>query len=455
MRRFYLHKRAGIYYAELINQSTGRKLPAKSTGEREKDEARDIVREWLRTGVPSSPTRKPRPAEEVFTLASILSGIRSANLTPTDAEKIAEAMKTRGLLLSYTTPGGQGAELFNDFLKRFWSFENSPYVAEKLAHGQRMTREHCQHSLSRARVHWFPAFDGRRLAELTKGDIKAFSVSLADTVPALAPATRNLVLLAGTAPLRWAFENGLISSDITSGLVTFSGEAKTRGVPTPEEARDLFALGWADERARIGSLVAATTGLRLGEIRALRGEDIGELVLHVRHAWTDEDGLKTPKNGETRRVPLLPSVRAELLALMGKNPNGRDGFIFWAPLDDTRPCAYHTLADGFKLALVNLRAGPNPTEEERKEAEEFWTSRAITFHSWRHYYAARMADKLEARTLMLATGHKTRAVFDHYADHALESDLTEAGDVAAEVFGNLLPFKAASGALGKAAGSEA
>jgi hypothetical protein len=95
MRRFYLHKRAGIYYAELVNQSTGKKLPAKSTGERDKDEARDIVREWLRTGIPSSPTRKPRPAEEVFTLASILSGIHSANLTPTDAEKIAEAMKAR------------------------------------------------------------------------------------------------------------------------------------------------------------------------------------------------------------------------------------------------------------------------------------------------------------------------------------------------------------------------
>jgi hypothetical protein len=49
MRRFYLHKRAGIYYAELVDQETGKKLPAKSTGERNEDEARDVVREWLRT----------------------------------------------------------------------------------------------------------------------------------------------------------------------------------------------------------------------------------------------------------------------------------------------------------------------------------------------------------------------------------------------------------------------
>ncbi len=28
MRRFYLHKRAGIYYAELVDPETGNKLPA-------------------------------------------------------------------------------------------------------------------------------------------------------------------------------------------------------------------------------------------------------------------------------------------------------------------------------------------------------------------------------------------------------------------------------------------
>lgn len=31
-------------------------------------------------------------------------------------------------------------------------------------------------------------------------------------------------------------------------------------------------------------------------------------------------------------------------------------------------------------------------------AEKYWKERAVTFHSWRHYYAARMADKVEART---------------------------------------------------------
>jgi len=39
MRRFYLHKRAGIYYAELVDPETENKLPAKSRGEREERKA--------------------------------------------------------------------------------------------------------------------------------------------------------------------------------------------------------------------------------------------------------------------------------------------------------------------------------------------------------------------------------------------------------------------------------
>jgi integrase len=439
MRRFYLHKRNGIFYAELIDPSTQKKLTAHSTGKRNEDEARDVVRDWLRDGIPDLSNKKTRPAKEVFTISSICSGLRSMDLLPADAEKVAQILKSRGLLLSYTLSGGPGAELFNDFLKRFWDYNNSSYVKEKLAHGQRITHEHCTHSFGRVRAHWFKAFKGKRLAELTKSDVKSFSVSLADPTLKLAAATRNRILIAGTAPLRWAYDNDLITSDITAGLVTFSGEAKTRGVLTPEEATSIFKVKWTDERARIGSLLAATTGLRLGEVRAIRAEDIDEVILHVRHAWTDTDGLKTPKNGETRRVPLIPSVRSELLTLLKKNPNGNDGYVFWQPIDPNRPCSCRVFSNGLIESLIKVKAGDNPSRDTRIEAKQYWADRAVTFHSWRHFYAARMADHIGARKIMLATGHKTRAVFDIYADHALESDLAEVNTVAIEVFEKILP----------------
>jgi hypothetical protein len=49
-----------------------------------------------------------------------------------------------------------------------------------------------------------------------------------------------------------------------------------------------------------GNLLSATTGMRQGEVLAVRGGDTGEDVLRVAHSWSPADGLKSPKNGEAR-----------------------------------------------------------------------------------------------------------------------------------------------------------
>jgi integrase len=69
------------------------------------------------------------------------------------------------------------------------------------------------------------------------------------------------------------------------------------------------------------------------------------------------------------------------------------------------------------------------------------TGRGIVFHSWRHYYAARMADRMNADQVSRITGHKSRVIFDEYADHITEENLEEVGRVSAEVFGNVLSFR--------------
>jgi len=57
------------------------------------------------------------------------------------------------------------------------------------------------------------------------------------------------------------------------------------------------------------------------------------------------------------------------------------------------------------------------------------------FHLWRHYYAARMEDRLESRKVMLATGHANGAVFESYADHATAEVFEEVRAAATEAFG--------------------
>ena len=73
MRRYYLHTRhSGVFYAELVDPQTGRKLTARSIGTRNRDEALLKIAEWLKTGIPTGRVRKPRPLEAAAGIENIL-----------------------------------------------------------------------------------------------------------------------------------------------------------------------------------------------------------------------------------------------------------------------------------------------------------------------------------------------------------------------------------------------
>jgi integrase len=233
----------------------------------------------------------------------------------------------------------------------------------------------------------------------------------------------------------------MIPADIAKDFERYSGKAGRRGVLTVDEAGALFARPWADATAMAANLLSATTGMRQGEVLAIRGGDIGEAVLNVAHSWSAEDGLKTPKNGETRKVPLLPEVRMALLAVLAGNPHTDisegERFVFWgASRDKPR-------YDGvFMLAALH-------GELERMGID--WRGRNIVFHGWRHFYAARMADIEAADKVSRITGHKSRAVFDAYADHVTEAAIVDMGK-AAVVFAGVLAGAAAAGTAAWARG---
>ena len=425
MRRYYLHTRHdGIIYAELVDPHTGSKLNARSTGTKNRDEALLIIAEWLRHGIPTGRSKKQRTLEAAAGIEVTLKVIKRAELNSDDAMRIVQSLKDRNLIDIAAVKSGKGTVSFLEFLEEFWDYKSSPYIREKLAHGQSIGKRHCYESMSRFNRYWKPAFKDKCLNGITRQDLKNFSLSLAEK--GLAPASINKIMTVGTTCFSWAFREGFIPSDPTVGLVSFTGEVKKRGILTPSEAQALFAMRWKDKRAYVGSLLACTTGMRSGEVLALRLEDIEARSLNVRNSWSSYDGLKKPKNGETRRVPLLPEVRGKLLELAAENPHGSEGFIFYGNLAD-KPIDRNVLLKGLHKALADI--GINAQE------------RGISVHSWRHYFAARMADRMTADQVSRITGHKSRAVFDEYSNHITEANLDEVGRVGAEVFGNILQFR--------------
>ncbi|MGA2380793.1 MAG: tyrosine-type recombinase/integrase [Spirochaetia bacterium] len=448
MRRFILYRRGRVWYAQFYNATTKRYSGARSTGETVRSAAVTVVERWDREGIPER--TGPRPVIDSLGVDTIVQTIRQTNLTNTDAERVVAALKDQGLVEYAVMRNGPGAEGLVAFLERFWNFEESPYVREKLAHHHRIGRRHCYDQALNVRVYWKPYFKERRLVEIQKDELRKFSFWL-EGEKGLQPKTINNVLAAGFVPLRWAHANQVIPTNPSVGLLKFSGKAARRGVLTEDEVVKLFAKSWADERAYLGNALAMSTGLRLGEVLAIQVRDIEDTRLRVRHSWSNIDRLKDTKTGEERTVPLLEGLRTRLLELARRNPHGVGpaSFVFWSVTHADRPLDGHGLADPLKDTLI----GMSLTDEDRKDpekvkrAEEYWRTRRVSFHGYRHLYAARMADRLEARKVMSATGHKSGAVFEVYADHVAERTMAEVQTVSEEIFGKLLPFQGGIGRM--------
>jgi integrase len=405
---------------------------------------------WLKEGIPQCKTgqrtRKgtsDRSLDDLVSSNQLFSALKRLDLTGQDVVRIEKILKDRGLIEVLVKKNSKEAEPVADFLKKFWNYDNSPYIADIHAHGRNIGKAHTMICLGRINRYWVPYFQGKTLGEITRQDINDFSRNLAEEHPKLSSKTLRQIMQSGVIGFRWAFENEHIPTNPTIGLTEYSAKGKKRGVLSPREAAELFKLEWKDERSTLINLVAMTTGLRLGEIVALKVEDVGEEYLTVEHSFSRYDGLKSTKTEEDRIVPVIPSIRDAMLNLARLNPHD-NGYVFWGNKKD-QPCNPSTPSEKLKEMLLRLRAGENPSSEELKKAKAYWEKRNVVFHSWRHFYAARMTDKLEARKVMLATGHKTEAVFRGYSNHALESDLGDVAVTTGEVFTKLLPESISEG----------
>jgi hypothetical protein len=280
--QFSIYKRSDSKNWQVQFRDTSGHLIQRGTGTPNKLKAYQIAADWQANGLP---TREPsilRPLVDAFTVENALEAARKSPLTPQEAVRIVDILRDRSLVhVTSVQKEPEGID-FMAFLEKFWDYDRSEYIQDKLAHGQRFGRARAYDMSCRLKLHWEPYFSGKKLSEITKLDLKAFSAEIAKK--GLAPSTINHTIEVGTIALSWAHQNDLIATDPGEGLRSFSGASKKRGVLEPDEVARLFAEPWPDERSHVGNLVAATTGLRAGEILALRVDNIGRDRIHVRHS---------------------------------------------------------------------------------------------------------------------------------------------------------------------------
>jgi integrase len=297
------------------------------------------------------------------------------------------------------------SQTFLGYLLGFWQ-PDSPYLRRKAARGRVLSAAYLRNGRSAIEQHVKPFMEAQGLSRLplakaTAGILEDLVLHLQES--GLGASRANSILNAVAVPLAEAVRLGLLLRNPATSVERLPDRPPIREILSLGEVRAFFALPWQDPRLLAASLTAATTGLRLGEIRGLQAEDLQPGYLRVRHNWQDGEGLKAPKWGSSRDVPLPTRTEDALRELAAANPWG-DGFVFCGSRRGYPPDR-KTLTKGFTDGLGRIGI----TEEERRR-------RQLTFHSWRHFYNSMLRGRLPDHVLRALTGHRSEAMTERYTE---------------------------------------
>jgi integrase len=253
-------------------------------------------------------------------------------------------------------------------------------------------------------VHLLPAFGEMRLENVTVAEVEAFQARLARRRHRGRPITartRNkvLVVLHGVfarAKKVWGLSANPVA-EVERHPDRSSGDIE---VFSPE---DVYALvrAAADERDAAVYATAAFTGLRMGELRALRWRDVDfpRSVIRVRASYAAGE-VTVPKSGKVRSVPMVDEVARRLARLSARDSLvGDDDLVFGE-------------ADGRWLNDDRLR-------RRYGAALNSAGLRRLRFHDLRHTFgslAITRADIVEVQAWMGHADIQTTMRYLHYRD---------------------------------------
>ena len=237
--------------------------------------------------------------------------------------------------------------------------------------------------------HILPFFGEMLVSAITKRKIEEWVDNLKDKK--ISNRSINLYLTFLKQVFHYLKATEVVSNDPTDGFSLSVPVKKERGILSDNEVKDLMNEAsidsyWQGNRKMyLANLISCLTGMRIAEIYALKEENINETFINVAHSFNPYDGLKTPKNGKTRKVP-IPRGLYEMLREFF--PADR-GFLF---LDKGKPDfagkPRQSLYDA--LAIMGIdRKGKN-----------------ISFHSWRHWFNSKLVRaNINSSKIKMVIGH--------------------------------------------------
>lgn len=263
---------------------------------------------------------------------------------------------------------------------------------------------------SNINAHLNPAFEGKRVEKVTADEIEQWRDELVDERGLSRRTVNKLLINLGAILERAVKHHGLLrnpAKDVPKLRVRYDPNAYDFFSPD-----EIAALGnaAASDQDRAVYLTAAFTGLRMGELIALRWGDVdfNTQALHVYSSYS-LGTLTAPKSGLTRTVPMAEQVRDLLKAHKKVVPRGRGDLVF--------PGERGEYLDGSAL------------RRRYKKALKAAELRPLRFHDLRHTFGSIAIDQATIVQVQAWMGHadvQTTMKYMHHRSRAGDARLLSA-----------------------------
>ncbi len=344
------------------------------------------------------------------------SSYTTAKSTGCSTKRAAEAW-CEDNLLKFGTPLSGREITFEYYSNGFFDWSGK-WATDRRVEGKRLGQRHCRDRADIMRLHILPVFGSLKLSEIDKTNIKDFRNSLFEK--GYSGSVINKCLYAIKTVLEFAEDEGFIQA--VPKIIRAADNTKQKGILTINEANSLFSFQWMSKPSYshpskpqfmgfVGNQLAASTGLRLGELQGITIQDLhlDDGYITIKRSW--DNRLKklntTTKTGRERNI-FIPQIVVEsirMLLNLHPAPNNPESFLFYGEKKPEEKPAEQIV---FVRSLFTAMECIGIDKTERK-------NRNITFHSWRHWFNSLLINaKIPLQKIQSITGHMTMEMTQHY-----------------------------------------
>lgn len=313
---------------------------------------------------------------------------------------VAERIRTGRLL---DPKGRKKVSGFAEFCEDFYIYEKCPYIQGRVRRGYKYSKKQAKTNRYYLEHHILPFFKTRAIETISVGDINRWLIQLPETSK-ISNKTANNILTILRQIFQVAVEDGLREDNPAEKVrpLAKNANSKRRLAFSRDQISKLFSESWSSNVAEVAARLAAQTGMRAGEIRALSPEQIHPDHIEVDASYNNhDDGRKCTKSGYSRIVPIGSEIYQMLQEIASGGP-----YVF--SFDGIKPVSNSYFEKKLLSRMKDLGIkAPKGT--------------ILSFHSFRHYFNSRLtAAGIQGEKIRAVIGHEEEEMTEHYTHLELE-----------------------------------